>query len=258
MENISIKTLLEAGVHFGHPARMWNPKMKPYIYGVRNKIHIIDLQNTLKLLQAACEFIKNSINEGKTLLFVSTKNQAKEIIKSEALRAQTYYVNERWLGGLITNFDTIKISINKLKELENLKNEGAFLKLTRKERNRKEKKLNKLSKYLEGIKNMEKIPDILYVVDPVNEKTAVLEANHKNIPVVALGDTDANPDLITYLIPGNDDAVRSIKLITSIITDSIIEAKQKIETIISETNSTETPKMSDVEKFLQESLEKSI
>ncbi len=226
MVNVSIKTLLESGVHFGHQTRKWNPKMKKYIFAAKNKIHILDLQKTIRELRRVYRFVRDSIAEGKTILFVGTKPQAQQIIKSEAQRCGAFYVNNRWLGGTLTNFETIKKSIQKLNQLEKMKNEGIFEQLSKKEATMKMKQLNKLATTLEGIRNMESLPGIIFIVDTVKEEIAVKEARKMKIPIVAICDTDADPDVVDYPIPANDDAIRSIKLICSIIADAVIEGKQ--------------------------------
>ncbi|MBO8159379.1 30S ribosomal protein S2 [Thermosyntropha sp.] len=226
MSVITMKQLLEAGVHFGHQTRRWNPKMAPYIYMERNGIYIIDLQQTVKKFDEAYEFIKSVVAEGKGILFVGTKKQAQESIKEEALRCGMYYVNQRWLGGMLTNYKTIQKRIQRLKELERMEEEGAFEVLTKKEVAKLMKERERLERFLGGIKDMDKLPGALFVVDPRKEKIAVAEARKLNIPVVAIVDTNCDPDEIDYVIPGNDDAIRAVKLITSKIADAVLEAKQ--------------------------------
>lgn len=232
MAHITMKQLLEAGVHFGHQTRRWNPKMKPFIFGERNGIHIIDLQQTLKYFEIAYEFVVNLVAEGGKLLFVGTKKQAQETIKEEAERCGMYYVNYRWLGGTLTNFKTIRQSVEKLKRLEAWFEDGTIERFPKKERLRLERLKNKLERNLKGIKNMETLPQALYIVDPVHEEIAVKEARKLGIPIVAIVDTNCDPDLIDYIIPGNDDAIRAIKLITSKIADACLEGleiyKEKI------------------------------
>ncbi len=228
MPVVTMKQLLEAGVHFGHRTRRWNPKMKPYIYAARKGIYIIDLQKTLKLLDEAYEFVKKRASEGATILFVGTKKQAQQVIKEEAERCGAFYVNNRWLGGLLTNFHTIRKRIDKLIELEEMEAAGEFEKYTKKEQSKLRRILEKLRKNLGGLKGMDRIPDILYVVDPRKEKIAVAEANKLGIPIVAMVDTNSDPDLIDYVIPSNDDAIRSIKLITSKIADAYLEGREGV------------------------------
>jgi len=223
-----MKVLLEAGVHFGHQTQRWNPKMKRYIFGERNGIYILDLQKTLQAIQQAQAVLLQKIGEGETVLFVGTKNQAKDTVVEEATRCGMFYVTERWLGGMLTNFQTIKKSIKRLRELEKMEQDGTFYLLPKKEVLHLEKERQKLEKVLSGIKEMENLPGILYVIDTHKEKIAVAEANRLGIPVIGIVDTNADPDPIDYPIPGNDDAIRSIKLITSIIADTIIEGKEKV------------------------------
>ncbi|SHG57336.1 SSU ribosomal protein S2P [Thermosyntropha lipolytica DSM 11003] len=226
MSVISMKQLLEAGVHFGHQTRRWNPKMAPYIYMERNGIYIIDLQQTVKKFDEAYEFVKSVVAEGKSILFVGTKKQAQESVKEEAERCGMYYVNQRWLGGMLTNFKTIQKRVQRLKDLERMEEEGAFEVLTKKEVAKLLKERERLERFLGGIKNMDKLPGALFVVDPRKEKIAVAEARKLGIPVVAIVDTNCDPDEVDYVIPGNDDAIRAVKLITSKIADAVLEAKQ--------------------------------
>lgn len=223
---ISMKQLLEAGVHFGHQTRRWNPKMATYIYMERNGIYIIDLQQTVKKFDEAYEFIKSVVADGKNVLFVGTKKQAQETIKEEALRCEMFYVNQRWLGGMLTNYKTIRKRVLRLKELEKMEEEGAFEVLTKKEVARLLNERERLERFLGGIKDMEKLPGALFVVDPRKERIAVAEARKLGIPVVAIVDTNCDPDEVDYLIPGNDDAIRAVKLITSKIADAVLEGKQ--------------------------------
>jgi len=218
-----MKQLLEAGVHFGHQTRRWNPKMKPFIFGERNGIHIIDLQQTLHYFEIAYEFVVNLVAQGGKILFVGTKKQAQETVKEEAERCGMYYVVNRWLGGTLTNFRTIRQSVEKLKKLETWFEDGTIERFTKKERLKLERLKNKLEKNLAGIKNMETLPQALYIVDPVHEEIAVKEARKLGIPIIAIVDTNCDPDLIDYIIPGNDDAIRAIKLITSKIADACLE-----------------------------------
>lgn len=223
---VTKKELLEAGVHFGHRTQRWNPKMKPYIYGARKGIHIINLQESLRHLEIAYNFVRDRAAEGATFLFVGTKRQAQEIIEKEARRCGAYYVNNRWLGGLLTNFKTIQKRIRRLEELEEMELSGELDRLPKKTQALLRKELAKLRKNLGGVKGMERIPDVVYIVDPRKEKIAVKEANLLSIPIVAIVDTNCDPDEIDYVIPGNDDAIRAIRLITSKIADAIIEGRE--------------------------------
>lgn len=220
---VTIKELLEAGVHFGHQTNRWNPKMKRFLFGERNGIYIIDLQQTLERLQQAYAFVRDSVAAGESVLFVGTKRQAAEILEEEARRAGMFYVNQRWLGGMLTNFQTIRRSIDKLKKMEATLADTAHQALTKKELNQIQKEKVKLEKYLSGIKNMKELPGCVFVLDTRVERIAVQEANRLSIPVVAIVDTNCDPDDIDYPIPGNDDAIRSIKLITSRIADACVE-----------------------------------
>ena len=234
MPVISIKQLLESGVHFGHQTKRWNPKMEKYIYGKRNGIYIIDLQKTVKKLKEACDFVRGVSENGGYVLFVGTKSQAQEIVAEEAKRCGMYYVAYRWLGGMLTNFKTIKKSIKRLEEIEKMKAE-IFDKLTKHEVANLEKEMTKLQRVLGGIRNMDKIPSCLYLVDTKKEKTAILEAKKLEIPVIGIADTNSDPDEVEYVIPGNDDAIRSIKLISYLISESVLEGKKgKIETTLME------------------------
>ncbi len=226
MSVITMKQLLEAGVHFGHQTRRWNPKMATYIYMERNGIYIIDLQQTVKKFEEAYDFIKSVATEGQGVLFVGTKKQAQETIKEEAIRSDMYFVNQRWLGGMLTNFKTIKRRVLRLKQLEKMEEEGAFDVLTKKEVAKLVNERERLERFLGGIKNMEKLPGALFVVDPRKERIAVAEARKLNIPVVAIVDTNCDPDEVDYVIPGNDDAIRAVKLITAKMADAVIEGKQ--------------------------------
>jgi small subunit ribosomal protein S2 len=225
LSNITMKEFLEAGVHFGHQTRRWNPKMKEYIYGERNGIYIIDLQKTLKLFKEAAKFVADLAAEGRTLLFVGTKRQAQEAIAEEAARCGMYYVNHRWLGGLLTNNATIQKSIQRLKELEEMSRDGRYELLTKKEVQRLERERKHLDQNLAGIKEMPGLPDAIFVVDSTKEEIAVLEALKLGIPVVGIVDTNCDPDLVDYVIPGNDDALRAIRLFTSRIADAVLEGK---------------------------------
>ncbi|MFI3167630.1 MAG: 30S ribosomal protein S2 [Bacillota bacterium] len=225
MPILTMKQLLEAGVHFGHQTKRWNPKMKRYIYAARNDIYIIDLQKTVVLAEQAYNFISKASAEGKTFLFVGTKKQASEAIKEEALRANMFYINSRWLGGTMTNFKTIRTRIEKLNEIDNMEKNGEFELLPKKEVIGLNAKRDKLNTNLGGIREMKKLPDVLFIVDPKKEAIAVLEAKTLNIPIVAIVDTNCDPDDIDYVIPGNDDAIRAVKLIAGMVADAIIEGR---------------------------------
>ena len=228
MATVTMKELLEAGVHFGHQVRRWNPKMKEYIFGERNGIYIIDLQKTQKLFRDALNYVQTSIAErpSQMVLFVGTKRQAQDAIKEEAERAGQYYVNNRWLGGLLTNFQTVQQSVKKMKDIEAMKEDGRFEMLTKKERLQKDREYEGLMKNLAGIKDMKRLPDMLFIIDVRKEEIAVAEANRLGIPVVAVVDTNCSPEGIDQVIPGNDDALRAIRLFASRIADAIIEGKQ--------------------------------
>jgi small subunit ribosomal protein S2 len=222
----TLQELLEAGVHFGHQTKRWNPKMKPYIWGERNGIYIIDLTQTTQLLNDAYEVVKKAASQGKKIVFVGTKKQATDIVQEEATRCGAYYINRRWLGGTLTNFETIRTRVNKLRELEEMRNSGHFDRLPKKEVSALTRQLHKLEKSLGGIKEMRGMPDLLFVVDQKRELNAVLEANKAGIPVIAVVDTNCDPEKVDYVIPGNDDAIRAIRLITRTIADAVIEGKQ--------------------------------
>ena len=234
MAAISIKQLLEAGVHFGHQTRRWNPKMRPYIFGQRNGIYIIDLQKTLKLFKGAIEFVSEISTQGKTVLLVGTKRQAQEAIEEEAERCNMYYVNNRWLGGLLTNFSTIQNSIKRYKELENMRDNGFHEKLSKKEVARLERERKKLEKNLRGIRDMDRLPDALFVVDSNREAIAVREAGRLGIPIIAIVDTNCDPDQIDYVIPGNDDALRAVRLFVSTVADAILAGRGIYEAKVEE------------------------
>ena len=225
MSSITMKELLEAGVHFGHQTKRWNPKMKPYIFGARNGIYIIDLQKTVRLFKNAYSFVVDSAKAGETFLFVGTKKQGQDSVAEEARRCGMFYVNQRWLGGMLTNFTTVKQSIDRLKRIDTMFADGSIEAYTKKERLQMEKERTKLEKTLGGIKGMSKLPGVLFVVDPNNETIAVTEAKRLGIPVVAIVDTNCDPDDIDYVIPGNDDAIRAIRLLTSKISDAVIEGR---------------------------------
>jgi small subunit ribosomal protein S2 len=234
MPVISIKQLLEAGVHFGHQTKRWNPKMAKYVYGKRNGIYIVDLQKTVKKLKEACDFVRDLVAKGGYVLFVGTKKQAQEIVAEEAKRCQMFYVAYRWLGGMLTNFKTIKKSLKRLEELEKMKVES-FDKLPKQEVVKLEKEMDKLQKVLGGIRGMNQLPSCIFIVDTKKERTAILEAKKLEIPIIGIADTNADPDEVDYVIPGNDDAIRSIKLICSLIAESALEGmKGRTETTMIE------------------------
>ena len=226
MAVVSMKQLLEAGVHFGHQTRRWNPKMAPYIYTERNGIYIIDLQKTVKKLEEAYNFVRELGEKGETILFVGTKKQAQEAIKEEASRVGMFYVNARWLGGMLTNFKTMRGRVDRLNQLKKMQEDGTFDMLPKKEVMKHLGEIAKLEKYLGGVTEMKKLPGALFVVDPRKERNAINEARKLNIPIVAIVDTNCDPDEIDYVIPGNDDAIRAIKLISSVMANAIQEGKQ--------------------------------
>ena len=230
MSVITMKQLLEAGVHFGHQTRRWNPKMAKYIFTARNGIYIIDLQKTVRKVEEAYQFVKSVAAEGGQVLFVGTKKQAHDTVADEAQRCGMYWVNERWLGGMLTNFTTIRKRVERLKELERMESDGTFDSLPKKEVQLLLGEKEKLEKNLSGIRDMKRIPDVLFVVDPRKEKIAVAEAHRLNIPVVAIVDTNCDPDDVDYVIPGNDDAIRAVKLIAGKIADAVIEAREGVDT----------------------------
>ena len=251
MAVITMKQLLEAGVHFGHQTRKWNPKMSKYIYAARNDIHIVDLQLTVGLIEEAYKFVVECVKEGKDVLFVGTKNQAKDAIKEEAERCGMYYINSRWLGGTLTNFKTIRSRIDKMIKLENMEANGEFDLLPKKEVIKLKDEMQKLQINLGGIKDMKKMPGVMFIVDPHNEDIAVAEARKLNIPIVAITDTNCDPDVIDYVIPGNDDAIRAIKLISSVIANAVIEANQG-ETPVVETATEEVEEPANFEEAVEE------
>ena len=231
MSNVSMKAMLEAGVHFGHQTSRWNPKMGRFIFGERNGVHILDLQKTAKELKKACAFIKEESKKGSKFLFVGTKKQAQEAIQTEAARCGAYCIHEKWLGGTLTNFQTVKKSVERLNELEKWESSGVFKAISKKEASRLTKEMNRLQKLLGGIRDMKVLPDVVFVIDPVDTAGAVRESHALGIPVVAVCDTNADPDMISVPIPGNDDAARSIKLFCSAIADSILEGKAELEAV---------------------------
>ncbi len=226
MSSISMKELLEAGVHFGHQTKRWNPKMKPYIFGARNGIYIIDLQKTVRYFKSAYNFVRESVQNGNTVLFVGTKKQAQDSVSEEAERCGMFYVNQRWLGGMLTNFATVKQSIDRLKRIDAMFEDGSIEAYPKKEALQFEKEREKLQKILGGIKGMGKLPGLMFVIDPKNEEIAIQEANKLGIPVVAIVDSNCDPDPIDYVIPGNDDAIRAIRLLSSKMADAVLEGNQ--------------------------------
>lgn len=230
MAVISMKQLLEAGVHFGHQTRRWNPKMDRYIFTERNGIYIIDLQKTVKKVDEAFNFVRNLAEQGGTMLFVGTKKQAQDSVKEEAERCGMYFINQRWLGGTLTNFDTIRKRIARLVEIETMQEDGTFDVLPKKEVVLLVKEMDRLEKFLGGIKEMKRLPDALFIIDPRKERIAVAEAHKLHIPIVGIVDTNCDPDEIDYVIPGNDDAIRAVRLLTAKMADAIIEANQGEET----------------------------
>ena len=226
MAVVAMKQLLEAGVHFGHQTRRWDPRMAEYIFQARNGIHIIDLQKTSRKIDEAYAFVKEQVEEGKTVLFVGTKKQAQECMKEAAINSGMYYVDQRWLGGMLTNFKTIRTRVERLKKLEAMEEDGTFEVLPKKEVIKLKKEMAKLESNLGGIKDMEELPGVLFIIDPKKENIAILEAKRLGIPVVGLVDTNCSPENIDYVIPGNDDAIRSVKLIADVIANACIEGKQ--------------------------------
>ena len=241
MAVVSMKQLLEAGVHFGHQTRRWNPKMATYIYTERNGIHIIDLQKTVKKLEEAYNFVRETSANGGNVLFVGTKKQAQDAIKEEAARCGSYYVNARWLGGMLTNFRTMRTRIDRLAQLRKMEDDGTFAMLPKKEVIKLQGEIEKLEKYLGGVKEMKKIPAALFIVDPRRERNAIAEAHKLNIPIVAIVDTNCDPDEIDYVIPGNDDAIRAIRLIASAMAGAIIEGRQGEDAAVEATEAVEAP-----------------
>ena len=249
MAVIAMKQLLEAGVHFGHQTRRWDPKMAEYIFQARNGIHIIDLQKTSKKVDEAYDFLRGQAAEGKTILFVGTKKQASECVKEAAQKCGMYYVDQRWLGGMLTNFGTIRSRVERLKKLEEMQEDGTFDVLPKKEVANLKNEMEKLEKNLGGIKDMERIPDLMFVVDPKKERIAVLEAKKLNIPVIGLVDTNCDPNEVDYAIPGNDDAIRAVKLITDVLANAVIEGREGVSMVSEyseEAESNETFDMEDV------------
>ncbi len=229
MTTVTMKELLEAGVHFGHQVRRWNPKMKEYIFGERNGIYIIDLQKTQRLFKDAVKFVTQQSLEGKSFLFVGTKRQAQDAVEEEAKRCSQYFVNQRWLGGLLTNFQTVQKSIQRMKDIEAMRSDGRFDALTKKERLQLDREHAALEKNLSGIRDMRRLPDVIFIIDSNKEEIAVHEANKLGIPVVAIVDTNCNPDGIDYIVPGNDDALRAVRLFVSKMADAIVEGQQMLK-----------------------------
>ena len=257
MAVVAMKQLLEAGVHFGHQTRRWDPKMAEYIFQARNGIHIIDLQKTSKKIDEAYAFLKEQVEEGKTVLFVGTKKQAQECVKEAAEKSGMYYIDQRWLGGMLTNFETIRARVQRLKDLEKMQEDGTFDVLPKKEVILLKKEMEKLERNLGGIKEMEKIPGVIFLVDPKKEHIAVLEAKKLGIPVIGLVDTNCNPEEVDYAIPGNDDAIRAVKLITDVMANAIIEGKQgeSFETEETETTEETTEEPASMEEVVAKSEE---
>ena len=224
---LPLRSLLDAGVHFGHQTKRWNPKMKPFIYGARNGIHIIDLDQTARLFARAFRFITEVVGRGGNILFIGTKRQAQEIVQEEALRSGSFFVINRWLGGTLTNFRTIKQGLDRMRQLERMKDDGTYLQLPKKEVSRLEKERERFEKYVGGLKNMGSLPAAVFIIDPSMEVIAVQEAKKLGIPIIAITDTNCDPDVIDYVIPGNDDAIRSIKLITARVADAVVEGAQR-------------------------------
>jgi len=252
MAVVAMKQLLEAGVHFGHQTKRWDPKMAEYIYQARNGIHIIDLQKTSKKIDEAYKFIKEVAEEGKDILFVGTKKQAQECIKEAAIKSNMFYVDQRWLGGMLTNFKTIRKRVERLKKLETMQEDGTFDMLPKKEVAELKNEMEKLEKNLGGIKEMTRLPGAMFVVDPKNERIAVLEAKKLNIPIIGLIDTNCNPEDVDFPIPGNDDAIRAVKLITDVMANGIIEGRQGEEVEPMAEEMVETSEPTDMEEVVAE------
>ena len=254
MAVVAMKQLLEAGVHFGHQTKRWDPKMAEYIYQARNGIHIIDLQKTSKKIDEAYKFMKDVAEEGKTILFVGTKKQAQECVKDAAIKSNMFYVDQRWLGGMLTNFKTIRTRIERLNKLEEMESDGTFEVLPKKEVAALKNEKEKLEKNLGGIRNMKEMPGAMFVVDPKNERIAVLEAKKLNIPIIGLVDTNCNPEDVDYPIPGNDDAIRAVKLITDVMANAIIEGRQG-EALDNEQEEIATEEPTSIEEVVAEETE---
>ena len=257
MAVIAMKQLLEAGVHFGHQTRRWDPKMAEYIFQARNGIHIIDLQKTSKKIDEAYDYLREQAKEGKKILFVGTKKQASECVKEAALKCNMYYVDQRWLGGMLTNFNTIRSRVDRLKKLETMQEDGTFDVLPKKEVANLKNEMEKLEKNLGGIKEMEVLPDLMFVVDPKKERIAVLEAKKLNIPVIGLVDTNCDPNEVDYPIPGNDDAIRAVKLITDVMANAVIEGREGVSLAseYSDNDESEEVEMKDIEELEEKAAE---
>ena len=257
MAVVAMKQLLEAGVHFGHQTRRWDPRMAEYIFQARNGIHIIDLQKASKKIDEAYEFIKEQVEEGKTVLFVGTKKQAQECMKDAAIKSGMYYVDQRWLGGMLTNFETIRARVQRLKDLEAMQEDGTFDVLPKKEVILLKKEMEKLERNLGGIKDMEELPGVIFLVDPKKERIAVLEAKKLNIPIIGLVDTNCNPEEVDYAIPGNDDAIRAVKLIADVMANAVIEGRQgeSFETVEEQDVAEEATDMEQVVEKTEETAE---
>ena len=251
MAVVAMKQLLEAGVHFGHQTRRWDPKMAEYIFQARNGIHIIDLQKTSKKIDEAYAFLKEQAEEGKTVLFVGTKKQAQECMKEAAIKCGMYYVDQRWLGGMLTNFETIRARVQRLKDLETMQEDGTFDVLPKKEVILLKKEMEKLERNLGGIKEMEELPGVIFLVDPKKERIAVLEAKKLNIPVIGLVDTNCNPEEVDFPIPGNDDAIRAVKLIADVMANAVIEGRQGESFEVAEEQDVEE-EATDMEQVIEE------
>jgi small subunit ribosomal protein S2 len=258
MSQVTLKQLLEAGVHFGHQTSRWNPKMRPYIFTARNGIHIIDLQKTVRLLDEAWDFVRGTAAGGRPVLFVGTKKQAQETIQTEAARSGMFFVNRRWMGGMLTNFSTVKKRIDRLQELRRMQQSGQFEALPKKEAKRLQDELDRLMYHFDGIADMKRLPGAVYVVDPRKEHIAVTEANRLKIPVVAITDSNCDPDLIQYVIPGNDDAIRAVKLLTAKMADACLEGRQQAMErgaelpAVEEREFLETPRYELLEEYLED------
>ncbi len=252
---VSMKQLLECGVHFGHQTRRWNPKMKPYIFTERNGIYIIDLQKTVKGLERAYDFVREVAKSGGSILFVGTKRQAQDPIREEALKAGQYYINQRWLGGLLTNFATIRRRVTRMVELQEMEENGTINRYPKKEIIQLRKEREKLEKYLSGIKDMKDIPDALFVIDPRRETIAVLEAHKLGIPVISIVDTNCDPDVIDYPIPGNDDAIRAIELVVGLMANAFIEGRQGQDSRVERAKDEEVPAEEEVVPVMPEELD---
>ena len=252
---VSMKQLLECGVHFGHQTRRWNPKMKPYIFTERNGIYIIDLQKTVKGLERAYDFVREVAKSGGSILFVGTKRQAQDPIREEALKAGQYYINQRWLGGLLTNFATIRRRVTRMVELQEMEENGTINRYPKKEIIQRRKEREKLEKYLSGIKDMKDIPDALFVIDPRRETIAVLEAHKLGIPVISIVDTNCDPDVIDYPIPGNDDAIRAIELVVGLMANAFIEGRQGQDSRVERAKDEEEPAEEEVVPVMPEELD---